>query len=60
MDALEYVWSGVLAVFQGPALFEIFGIAVSITLVMVFSGLLVGIIVGSTPGLAGPMALSQR
>ena len=43
MDALEYVWLGVLAVFQGPAAFDVFGIAVSITLVMVFSGLLVGI-----------------
>ena len=58
MSALEYIWLGVLAVFQGPALFEVFGIAVSITLVMVFSGLLVGIIVGSTPGLAGPMAMA--
>ena len=58
MNALEYIWLGVLAVFQGPALFDVFGISVSITLVMVFSGLIVGIIVGSTPGLAGPMAMA--
>jgi putative tricarboxylic transport membrane protein len=58
MDALGYVWAGVLAVFQGPALFDIFGISVSITLVMVFCGLLTGIVVGSTPGLAGPMAMA--
>jgi putative tricarboxylic transport membrane protein len=58
MEILGYVWSGVLAVFQGPALFHIFGIAVPVTLVMVFSGLLTGILVGSTPGLAGPMAMA--
>ena len=58
MDILGYVWSGVIAVFQGPALFHIFGIAVPVTLVMVFCGLLVGIVVGSTPGLAGPMAMA--
>jgi putative tricarboxylic transport membrane protein len=58
MDALGYVWAGVLAVFQGPALFDIFGISISITLVMVFCGLLTGIVVGSTPGLAGPMAMA--
>ena len=58
MDILGYVWSGVLAVFQGPALFHIVGIAVPVTLAMVFCGLLVGIVVGSTPGLAGPMAMA--
>ena len=58
MDTLGYVWAGVLAVFQGPALFDIFGISISITLVMVFCGLLTGIVVGSTPGLAGPMAMA--
>ena len=58
MGVLEYVWAGVLAVFQGPAMFELFGIGISITLVMVFCGLLTGIVVGSTPGLAGPMAMA--
>lgn len=58
MGALDYIWLGVCAVFQGPALFDVFGIGVSITLVMVFSGLILGIIVGSTPGLAGPMAMA--
>ncbi len=58
MGVFEYVWAGVLAVFQGPALFELFGIGVSITLVMVLGGLLTGIVVGSTPGLAGPMAMA--
>lgn len=58
MDAFGYVWAGVLAVFQGPALFDILGMPVSVTLVMVLCGLLTGIIVGSTPGLAGPMAMA--
>ncbi len=58
MDVPGYVWSGVLAVFQGPVLFEIFGIGIPITPVMVLSGLLLGIVVGSTPGLAGPMAMA--
>ena len=58
MGVLDYIWAGVLAVFQGPALFDIFGIPVSITLVMVFFGLLTGILVGATPGLAGPMAMA--
>lgn len=58
MSVLDYVWLGVGAVFQGPALFDLFGIAVSVTLVMVFCGLLTGIVVGATPGLAGPMAMA--
>lgn len=58
MTVFDYVWMGVLAVFQGPALFEIFGLPISVTLVMVFSGLITGIVVGSTPGLAGPMAMA--
>lgn len=58
MGVFDYVWLGVSAVFQGPALFNVFGIAVSITLVMVFCGLLAGIVVGATPGLAGPMAMA--
>lgn len=58
MDALDYIWLGILTVFQGPALFEVFSIPVPITLVMVFAGLLLGVLVGSTPGLAGPMAMA--
>ena len=58
MDPLDYIWMGILAVFQGPAMFEVFGITVPITLVMVFFGLLTGVLVGSTPGLAGPMAMA--
>lgn len=58
MDVLDYIWAGILAVFQGPEAFSIFGIAVSITVVMVCSGLLVGIVVGATPGLGQVIALA--
>ena len=58
MGVLDYVWLGILAVFQGPELFSLFGLPVSITIAMVLAGFLLGIIVGSTPGLAGPMALA--
>jgi len=58
MGWLDYVWLGVLAVFQGPELFTLFGISVSVTLAMILFGFLTGIAVGATPGLAGPMAMA--
>ncbi|MEM7188694.1 MAG: tripartite tricarboxylate transporter permease [Pseudomonadota bacterium] len=58
MDMLDHVWLGVLAVFHGPALFEIAGIGIPVTLVMVAAGFLTGVLVGATPGLAGPMAMA--
>ncbi|MEL6808957.1 MAG: tripartite tricarboxylate transporter permease [Pseudomonadota bacterium] len=58
MGVLDYVWLGVLAVFQGPEAFTLLGISVSITVVMVLTGFLFGIVVGSTPGLAGPFAMA--
>lgn len=58
MDALAYVWAGILAVFQGPEAFAVLGISVSITLVMVAFGFVLGIVVGATPGLGGPIAMA--
>ncbi len=58
MGWLDYVWLGILAVFQGPEMFSLFGIGISVTLVMILMGFLLGIAVGSTPGLAGPMAMA--
>jgi len=58
MDVLDYIWLGVLAVLQGPEAFAILGVPISITLVMVFMGFLLGIAVGATPGLAGPFAMA--
>lgn len=53
MSPLEYVQAGIGAVFMGPAAFEIFGIGIPITIIMVVSGALAGILVGATPGLGG-------
>lgn len=58
MGVLDYIWLGVLAVFQGPEAFVIFGLPISITLMMVLLGFLLGIAVGATPGLAGPFAMA--
>ena len=58
MGVLDYIWLGITAVFQGPELFDLFGIPISITLVMIFCGFLLGIVVGATPGLAGPVAMA--
>jgi len=58
MDALDYIWLGVLAISQGPALFDIFGLPISVSLVMIAAGFFGGIMVGATPGLAGPMAMA--
>lgn len=58
MGWFDYVLLGIQAVFQGPVAFEIAGIAVSVSVLMVLSGFLLGILVGSTPGLAGPMAMA--
>ena len=58
MGVLDYIWLGILAVFQGPEVFAVLGVPVSITLVMVLGGFLMGIAVGATPGLAGPFAIA--
>lgn len=58
MDVVDYIWLGILSVFQGPEAFEVFGISISITILMVLMGFLLGILVGATPGLAGPMAMA--
>ncbi|WP_299292902.1 tripartite tricarboxylate transporter permease [uncultured Tateyamaria sp.] len=58
MDALGYVWLGILAVFQGPEAFALLGVGVSVTLVMVCAGFLLGIVAGATPGLGGPIAMA--
>ena len=58
MDAFDYIWAGVQAVFLGPSAFELLSIPIPTSLVMVSSGLLLGIVVGATPGLAAPMAMA--
>lgn len=58
MGTLDYIWMGIQAVFQGPELFSLFGLPVSVTIVMILAGFLTGIAVGATPGLAGPIAMA--
>ena len=58
MTLWEHVLAGILAVFQGMPAFEILGLPVSITLCMILAGFLLGILVGATPGLAGPVAMA--
>ena len=55
---LDYIWLGILAVFQGPEMFSVLGVGTPVTLVMILMGFLLGIAVGATPGLAGPMAMA--
>ncbi|MEO1681511.1 MAG: tripartite tricarboxylate transporter permease [Pseudomonadota bacterium] len=58
MGVFDYVWAGVLAVIAGPAAFELFGIGIPITVLMVIGGFVIGIIGGATPGLAGPFLMA--
>ena len=58
MDIFDYIWMGILSVFQGPEAFAVFGVGISVTILMALSGFVLGILVGVTPGLAGPMAMA--
>ena len=58
MGILDYIWLGILAVFQGPEIFSFLGVPISVTLAMILFGFLLGIAVGATPGLAGPVAMA--
>ncbi|NEK24963.1 hypothetical protein GV827_21575 [Sulfitobacter sp. JBTF-M27] len=58
MQPLDYIIAGMQAVIFGPAAFELLGVPIPLTLVMVFAGVVTGILVGATPGLAGPMAMA--
>lgn len=58
MTPLDYVWLGILEALTTNPMFTIYGIVISTTVVMVFSGFLSGIVVGATPGLSGPFAMA--
>ncbi len=58
MGVVDYIWMGIQSVFLGPELFSLFGLPISVTLVMIVAGFMLGIAVGATPGLAGPMAMA--
>lgn len=58
MSPLDYILAGVHAVFAGPEAFSLMGLPISITLLMVAFGFLLGIVGGATPGLAGPFLMA--
>lgn len=58
MGLIDHIAIGVAAVSLGPELFSAFGIPFSVSIVMIVFGFLLGIAVGATPGLAGPMAMA--
>ena len=58
MGILDHIWLGVLAVFVALPVFSLFGMPITITVLMVLAGFLGGIIVGATPGLGGPFAMA--
>jgi len=58
MSVWDHVELGILAVFQGPALVEVLGVAIPMTVAMVVFGFLAGVAAGATPGIAGPMAMA--
>ena len=53
MGILDHLGAGVLAVLQSDPV-----LGVPITILMILGGFLLGITVGATPGLAGPMAMA--
>ena len=55
MSVLDYILAGVAVVFAGP---ELAFLGLPATPVMILSVFLLGIVVGSTPGLAAPMAMA--
>lgn len=58
MDIWGHILLGIQAVFFSDPAFSILGVGLPITVLMVFGGFVMGIVVGATPGLAGPMAMA--
>jgi len=58
MGILDHIWLGIVAVFTADPVFSIGPIPISITVMMVFLGFLLGVVVGATPGLGGPSAMA--
>lgn len=58
MGAFDYALLGAQAVLLGPELFSVAGIPIPATVAMVLAGFLLGIAVGATPGVGGPLAMA--
>ena len=58
MSIGDHILLGFEAVLYGSGMVSVLGLPIPLPLLMVFLGLLTGIVVGSIPGLAGPMAMA--
>ncbi|MCS5621664.1 MAG: hypothetical protein NZ656_06925, partial [Nitrospinaceae bacterium] len=58
MGIIDHILLGIAAVFATDPVFTIGFIPVSITVLMVLFGFLLGVVVGATPGLGGPSAMA--
>jgi putative tricarboxylic transport membrane protein len=58
MGLLDHIWLGIVTVFTVDPVFSIAGLPISMTIIMVFLGLIFGIFVGATPGIGGPVAMA--
>ena len=58
MGVFDYVLAGITAALTASPIAVIFGVPISISVVMVLCGLLTGIVVGAIPGLSGPFAMA--
>ena len=54
----DYILLGIQAVFAGPEAFSLLGLPISITVLMVTFGLILGIVVGATPGLGSVIGMA--
>jgi len=58
MGVAEHIQAGLGLVFLANPVFEILGLPVSLTLLLVFGGFLLGVVAGALPGVAGPMVMA--
>ena len=54
----DHILLGFQAVLYGSGMVHILGLGIPLPVLTVFLGLVTGIVVGSVPGLAGPMAMA--
>ena len=58
MGIIDHILLGIEAVLYGSGTVSVLGLAVPLPLLTVFLGLVTGIVIGSIPGLAGPMVMA--
>lgn len=58
MSLIDHIWLGIITVFTADPILTIFGLPISIAVVMVILGFLTGILVGAIPGIGGPFVMA--